>query len=155
MDTPVTAQRTKVPGRTTRKSPSRYLTSASPGIGVGRSVRLSTATSVPCDLGAGLPVQVRFGKPKYNNVRAATKGKAASPARPPVCDLDCPARPLRGVIISPRGAIWTRELQSHDLPYLGLCFCDRPRLFGGGCRTGADRYSEWRLGFARDALSPG
>jgi hypothetical protein len=34
---PVTAQRTKAPGRTTRKSPSRYFTSASPFIGEERS----------------------------------------------------------------------------------------------------------------------
>src|SRR5208282_6721764 len=40
------AQRTNAPGRTTRKSPSRYLTSASPGIGEDRSVRLSKWTSV-------------------------------------------------------------------------------------------------------------
>jgi hypothetical protein len=29
-------------------------------------------------LGAGLPLQVRFGKPKHNNAGAATKGKAAA-----------------------------------------------------------------------------
>ena len=34
--TPVTAQRTNAPGRTTRKSPSRYLTSASPAMGEER-----------------------------------------------------------------------------------------------------------------------
>ena len=39
---PVTAQRTNAPGRTTRKSPSRYFTSASPGIGEGPLKRLST-----------------------------------------------------------------------------------------------------------------
>jgi hypothetical protein len=33
---------------------------------------------VHCDLGAGLPLQVRFGKPKHNNAGAATKGKAAA-----------------------------------------------------------------------------
>ena len=37
MGTPVTAQRTKAPGRTIRKSPSRNFTSASPAIGDGRS----------------------------------------------------------------------------------------------------------------------
>src|ERR1700758_1603945 len=41
MGAPVTAQRTNAPGRTTRKSPSRYLTSASPAIGDERSKRLS------------------------------------------------------------------------------------------------------------------
>src|SRR5262249_44071011 len=34
---------TKAPGRTMRKSPSRYLSSASPAIGEGRSKRFSTA----------------------------------------------------------------------------------------------------------------
>src|SRR6201993_737155 len=45
MGKPVTAQRTKAPGRTTRKSPSRYLTSASPAMGEGRSERFSTLAS--------------------------------------------------------------------------------------------------------------
>src|SRR3954465_6438790 len=42
MGTLVTAHRTNAPGRTTRKSPSRYFTSASPGICEGPLKRLST-----------------------------------------------------------------------------------------------------------------
>src|SRR5581483_9302161 len=71
MAAPVTAQRTNAPGRTTRKSPSRYLTSASPGIGLERSVRLSKQRLLGGSTVAGSRQDPNFTQ--HNHSVAATK----------------------------------------------------------------------------------
>src|SRR5262249_61212778 len=84
--TPVTEQRTNAPGRTTRKSPSRYFTSASPFIGgVGALQFIKRGLPFPSPTPKKSVRRAR-GNPQHqftNRTKHPAHTRPAPPPRPP------------------------------------------------------------------------